>query len=190
MTKASDNPYPSILVVEETTPASPAAGQQRLFIDSADHALKRVDDTGTVTDIEGGGGSAANPPAVTTLTADKGITATSSATAVAVATVTFTPTGSAALVSISGFSSGPSGTTNCFFRVSDGTTEAPMGNFVPFSAGAQMSHATGIKFTGLTPGSAVTFTLKVWVNSGGRWNCRPASFPDSEWLILKAEDCV
>lgn len=57
MAKASDNPFPSVLVVEGTTPASPASGDQRLFIDSADHKLKRVNSAGSVTTIEGGGGS-------------------------------------------------------------------------------------------------------------------------------------
>ena len=56
MTKASDNPYPSLLVVEGSTPTSPAAGDQRLFIDSADHKLKRVNSSGSVTTVEGGGG--------------------------------------------------------------------------------------------------------------------------------------
>lgn len=56
MAKASDNPYPSLLVVEGTTPATPASGRQRLFVDSADGLFKRVDDAGVVTEIEGGGG--------------------------------------------------------------------------------------------------------------------------------------
>lgn len=34
---------------EQTTPASPSASHQRLFIDSADHLLKRVDSSGAVT---------------------------------------------------------------------------------------------------------------------------------------------
>lgn len=57
MAKASDNPYPSLLVVEGSAPASPPAGDQRLFIDSADHKLKRVNSSGTVTTVEGGGSS-------------------------------------------------------------------------------------------------------------------------------------
>lgn len=54
MTTASNNPFPSVLVVEGSAPASPAAGDQRLFIDSADHKLKRKDSSGTVTTVEGG----------------------------------------------------------------------------------------------------------------------------------------
>ena len=56
MAKGSDNPFPSVLVVEGTTPATPAAGDQRLFINSSNHHLERVDSSGTVTDIEAGGG--------------------------------------------------------------------------------------------------------------------------------------
>jgi hypothetical protein len=53
MAKGSDNPFPSVLVVEGTVPSSPAAGRQRVYIDSADSALKRVNSSGTVTLIEG-----------------------------------------------------------------------------------------------------------------------------------------
>lgn len=55
MAKASDNNFPSVLLVEGSAPASPAASHQRLFIDSADHKLKRVDSAGAVTTVEGGG---------------------------------------------------------------------------------------------------------------------------------------
>lgn len=54
MTKASDNPFPSILVTEGTEPSPPAAGKQRLYIDSTTHKLKRTDSTGTDVTIEGG----------------------------------------------------------------------------------------------------------------------------------------
>lgn len=43
------------------TPSTPASGKTRIFVDSADGHVKRVDDTGTVTDLEaGGGGGEAN----------------------------------------------------------------------------------------------------------------------------------
>jgi hypothetical protein len=51
--KSSDNPYPSILVVEGSAPATPDTGQQRLYIDVADSHLKRKNDAGAVTDLEG-----------------------------------------------------------------------------------------------------------------------------------------
>lgn len=55
-TVASDNPFPSVLVVEGTTPATPASNHHRVFVDTADDHLKRVDSTGTVTDIEAASG--------------------------------------------------------------------------------------------------------------------------------------
>lgn len=56
MAKASDNLFPKVLITEGSAPASPAAGGQALFIDSADHKLKRKNSAGTITTIEGGGG--------------------------------------------------------------------------------------------------------------------------------------
>jgi hypothetical protein len=55
-TKGSDNPFPSILVVEATEPTAPSAGQQRLYIDSTTHKLKRTDSSGTDVDIEAASG--------------------------------------------------------------------------------------------------------------------------------------
>lgn len=55
MTKASDNIFPKLIVAEGSAPSSPSAGDQKLFIDSADHKLKRKDSGGSVTTIEGGG---------------------------------------------------------------------------------------------------------------------------------------
>lgn len=56
MTKASDNAFPSILITEGTEPSAPAAGKQRLYIDSTTHHLMRTNSSGTETDIEGGSG--------------------------------------------------------------------------------------------------------------------------------------
>jgi hypothetical protein len=53
VTKASDNAFPSILVTEGTEPSAPAAGKQRLYIDSTSHKLKRTDSSGTDVTIEG-----------------------------------------------------------------------------------------------------------------------------------------
>lgn len=71
MTKASDNAFPSILITEGTEPSAPAAGKQRLYIDSTSHHLMRTNSSGTETDLEaasGGTYSAFTP----TLTADGG----------------------------------------------------------------------------------------------------------------------
>ncbi len=56
VTVGSSNPYPSVLFVEGAAPTTPAAGTQRLFVDTADGLLKLKDDAGVVTAI---GGSAA-----------------------------------------------------------------------------------------------------------------------------------
>jgi len=53
MAKASDNAFPSILITEGTEPSAPAAGKQRLYIDSTSHKLKRTDSGGVDVTIEG-----------------------------------------------------------------------------------------------------------------------------------------
>lgn len=60
MTKWSDAGAISALLTEGTVPATPSAGTQRIYIDSADHKLKRVNSSAAVTTIEsaGGGGGA------------------------------------------------------------------------------------------------------------------------------------
>jgi len=70
MTKASDNAFPSILITEGTEPSAPAAGKQRLYIDSTSHKLKRTDSSGTDVDIEGSalGAWTAYSPALTATT--------------------------------------------------------------------------------------------------------------------------
>jgi hypothetical protein len=70
MAKASDNAFPSILITEGTEPSAPAAGKQRLYIDSSTHKLKRTDSSGTDVTIEATAGAlnkydATAAPAVT-----------------------------------------------------------------------------------------------------------------------------
>lgn len=57
MTKASDNVFPKVLVLEGSAPSSPSAGNQAVYIDSADHKLKRKNSSGTVTVIEAAAGA-------------------------------------------------------------------------------------------------------------------------------------
>ena len=52
MTKASDNAFPSVLITEGTEPSAPAAGKQRLYIDSTSHHLSRTDESGADVDLE------------------------------------------------------------------------------------------------------------------------------------------
>ncbi len=63
--KGSDNPFPSILVDEGTEPSAPAAGHQRLYIDSTSHHLSRTDSSGTAVDLETNQSTgSADPPTV------------------------------------------------------------------------------------------------------------------------------
>ncbi len=52
--RASDNPFPSILIEESTEPTAPAAGHQRLYIDSTTHLLKLTNSSGTDSNVGGG----------------------------------------------------------------------------------------------------------------------------------------
>lgn len=55
MAKGSDNKFPKVIITEGSVPSSPTSGDQKLYIDSADHKLKRVNSGGTVTTIETSG---------------------------------------------------------------------------------------------------------------------------------------
>jgi len=50
MTKASDNPFPSILLEDHADPSAPADGFKRLFVDTDEH-LKMIDHASLVTDF-------------------------------------------------------------------------------------------------------------------------------------------
>lgn len=57
MAKASDNLFPYVHLVPAAAPAAPAAGAERIYLDSGDgNKLKRKNSSGTVTTVEGGGG--------------------------------------------------------------------------------------------------------------------------------------
>src|SRR6185503_20518084 len=55
----SDNPVPSLLIAEATEPTAPAAGHQRLYIDSTTHLLKATNSSGTERTIEASAGGMA-----------------------------------------------------------------------------------------------------------------------------------
>lgn len=83
MTKASDNAFPSILITEGTEPSAPAAGKQRLYIDSTTHHLMRTNSSGTETDLEASSGASAfssYTPALTAATTNPTLGSGSSAT--------------------------------------------------------------------------------------------------------------
>lgn len=50
--KVSDNLNPKLILVEGSAPASPASGNQALFVASSNHHLSRVNSAGTVVDME------------------------------------------------------------------------------------------------------------------------------------------
>lgn len=54
MTKVTDDPLPFLPFTETVDPSNPAAGGQRLFVDT-DHQLKMVDSSGTVTTFSSSG---------------------------------------------------------------------------------------------------------------------------------------
>lgn len=63
MTVASANPFPYMQYVEQgSTPSSPAAGSQRLFVRTSDHILCMVNSSGAVTALSG---SLTNPMTTT-----------------------------------------------------------------------------------------------------------------------------
>jgi hypothetical protein len=56
VTKASDNDYPSVLLTEQSSaPSNPAAGKQRAYIRTSDHAMVMVNSSGTITAVGSGG---------------------------------------------------------------------------------------------------------------------------------------
>jgi len=66
---ASDNAFPSILITEGTEPSAPAAGKQRLYIDSTTHLLKATNSSGTDRTIEGVAAGAITSSGLTMATA-------------------------------------------------------------------------------------------------------------------------
>lgn len=53
MPLVSDNPFPKVILVEGAEPASPSAGQHKVFVDTADGHLKKKDEAGDVVDFQG-----------------------------------------------------------------------------------------------------------------------------------------
>jgi hypothetical protein len=58
-----NNLSPYLTLVESSAPSSPSAGNQRVYIDTSDHHLKRKNSGGSVTDLESGGGGGSTPTA-------------------------------------------------------------------------------------------------------------------------------
>lgn len=49
---ASNNSFPSVLLVEAAAPATPAATKQRVYVDSTTKRLKRIDSAGASVSVE------------------------------------------------------------------------------------------------------------------------------------------
>lgn len=54
MTIASDNIFPKLIIAEGSAPASPSAGDFKLYVDSSDHLFKMKNSSGTVTTFGAG----------------------------------------------------------------------------------------------------------------------------------------
>ncbi len=126
--RASDNPFPSILIEEGTEPTAPAAGHQRLYIDSTTHLLKATNSSGTDRTIEGISAGAITSSGLTQATARLLGRTTASTGAVEEITVgaglslsagSLTATGGGGLSSGTSFPGSPS-TNDLYFRTDRG----------------------------------------------------------------------
>lgn len=60
----SDNKFPKVILTEVAEPASPAAGEKKIFVDEADGHVKAKDEGGVVVDLETAGGAGSDTSAV------------------------------------------------------------------------------------------------------------------------------
>jgi len=164
MAKASDNAFPSLLITEGTEPSAPAAGKQRLYIDSTTHKLKRTDSSGTDVDIE----SAAATSEFTEISAVKrtsGNLTTTSATFVDATglTVTITTAAVRCLITFIGWgNSTSSGTASVDLNI-DGTRVG--GTFGLMSCSGSGLHGN-LGFTFVTDVlSAASHTFKIQIRN-------------------------
>lgn len=80
------------------------------------------------------------------------------------------------------------GTQQTIFEIQlQGSISKPLGSMYTPAAASQWSFTQGAVFTGLTPGEALTFNVRAKVD-GNTFYCRPASFPDSEQMVLTLEN--
>lgn len=75
MAKGSDNKFPKLIITEGSAPSNADSGDQKLYIDSSDHKLKRKDSSGTVVSIEDAGSGAPTTSKYVTTAADGGLSA-------------------------------------------------------------------------------------------------------------------
>lgn len=170
MAKASDNVFPKVFF-SEVVPATPAAGTQVVYIDPADHKLKRKDSIGAVTTVEGsssgGSGSgiialtAYNPATITTLTTTSQTSVDVDATNLA---VTFTaPANGKVLVRLTALIQQTASSSSTDFTLREGTTTIQDREVMASSAEEMIS--TVFIVTGLTSGSSHTYKWGWWTGS-------------------------
>lgn len=152
MAKASANLFPYVHLVPAAAPASPAAGSQRLYLDSGDgNKLKRVDSGGTVTTVEGGGGSAAFIGAAAVRTTTQSI-----------------PTATYTAVILNGTEEYDTSS------IHDPSTNASRFT-IPSGLGGKWRFAANIEFAGSTSGQRVVGWSKNGTMLGNRYiDCRPS----------------
>lgn len=170
MAKASDNTFPKVIISEGSTPASPSAGSQKLFIDSSDHKLKRVNSSGTVTQVEPSGGAggiiAYNSYAPSSL-ATYTVTATSPTDVDATnMLVTFTaPASGKVLVRLSALCA-CNGAAAGRWSLRAASSDVAGSLYQALQSTTTDTRSVSIPITGLTPGNSYTYKWAASRNGG------------------------
>lgn len=173
MTKASDNAFPSLLITEGTEPSAPAAGKQRVYIDSTSHKVKRTDSAGTEVTID----ASAYPKLqyevdYAQITSSASITGTSEASPTDVVTgssVAFDGSTIAILEFYAWVVNPDSGAVNRNLRIAfyDGTTSLGSAAFFSTEASGVAQNVPCFIQIRYTPSNAShTFKVAAWVSSG------------------------
>lgn len=181
MAKASDNLFPYVHLVPAAAPASPAAGSQRLYLDSGNsNKLTRKDSSGTTTVVEGGGSSSSggilaatayNPGTLASYTTTGTTAADVDATNLV---VTFTaPASGKVLIRLSG-PGGASGSAadNMYWELRESTAVVAGPAIAETGTGtANRRPAATFVVTGLTASSSHTYKW-AWHSNAGTNTCR------------------
>jgi hypothetical protein len=184
MAKASENLYPYVHLVPAAPPASPAAGSQRLFLDSGDSdKLKRMDSSGAVTNIGGGGSGGAAIRYADTIASD--FTSTTNDTYVTVTglTLSLTPSANGLLMLNSRLRCKLSVAGNLYLKA----VISPSPAVAPSEIGATFETVTSGKLRTLAlvgawdvaASTAYTVTVQFFQTGGGTFTLSSTS-PDSE----------
>jgi len=173
MTKASDNAFPSILITEGTEPSAPAAGKQRLYIDSTTHLFKATNSSGTDRTIEGVPAGAVTSSGLTMATARLLGRTTASTGAIEEITV-----GSG--LSLSAGSLTASGSSGGLLGVNEYTSSGGQTIYTRSSATEADVDATNMAVTFTAPASGnVIVKCSAWCDQGngdaGHWGLREST---------------